>query len=61
MDASVPKMGVRMAPDEARHFVDQLNASVLRRWDERVSQGLFMKRLTEGTLPLSAIKLFFRN
>ena len=61
MSSAMPKMGVRMTPEEAENFVDQLNAKVLRRWDERVSQGDFMKRLVEGTLPLSAIKLFFRN
>jgi len=61
MDAVVPKMGVRMTPEEAINFVNQLNTQVLRRWDERVSQGAFMKRLTEGSLPLSAIQTFFRN
>ena len=61
MDTNMPKMGVKMTPEEAKHFVDQLNAKVLRRWDERVSQGVFMTRLVEGTLPLSAIKGFFRN
>ncbi len=61
MDTSMPRMGVRMAPDEAKNFVDQLNTKVLRRWEERVSQELFMKRLVEGSLPLSAIKVFFRN
>jgi len=50
-----------MAPEEAKRFVEQLNAKVLRRWDEKVSQGAFMKRLVEGTVPLAAIKLFFRN
>jgi pyrroloquinoline quinone (PQQ) biosynthesis protein C len=57
----MPRMGVKMAPEEAKNFVDQLNAKVLRRWDERVSQQAFMKKLVEGTLPLSAIKTFFRN
>jgi len=61
MNTNVPRMGVRMAPDEAKNFVDQLNAKVLRRWEERVNQQLFMKRLVEGSLPLSAIKVFFRN
>ena len=50
-----------MTPEEARNFVNQLNAKVLHRWDERVSQGAFMKRLTGGSLPLSAIQTFFRN
>ncbi len=61
MNTGMPRMGVGMVPDEAKRFVDQLNAKVLGRWEERVSQGIFMKRLVDGTLPLSAIKLFFRN
>ena len=61
MNADAPRLGVGMTPEEAENFVDQLNGRVLSRWDERVSQGLFMKRLVEGTLPLSAIKVFFRN
>jgi pyrroloquinoline quinone (PQQ) biosynthesis protein C len=61
MDTGVPRMGVRMTPEEAKRFVEELNAKVLNRWDEKVSQGAFMKRLTEGKLPLSAIKIFFRN
>jgi pyrroloquinoline quinone (PQQ) biosynthesis protein C len=61
MSTSAPRIGVKMAPEEAKNFVDQLNAKVLRRWDERVSQQAFMKKLVEGTLPLSAIKIFFRN
>lgn len=61
MNADAPRLGVRMTPEEAKNFVDQLNGRVLSRWDERVSQGLFMKRLVEGTLPLSAVKVFFRN
>ena len=59
MDAGAPRLGVGMTPEEARNFVNQLNAKVLHRWDERVSQGAFMKRLTGGSLPLSAIQTFF--
>lgn len=61
MSTDMPRIGVRMTSEEAKNFVDQLNAKVLRRWDERVSQGAFMKQLVEGTLPLGAIKTFFRN
>lgn len=61
MSTSAPRLGVKMAPEEAKNFVDQLNAKVLRRWDERVSQGAFMTKLVEGTLPLPAIKTFFRS
>lgn len=61
MSTDMPRIGVRMTSEEAKNFVDQLNAKVLRRWDERVSQGEFMKQLVEGTLPLGAVKTFFRN
>lgn len=61
MSTDMPRMGVRMTSEEAKNFVDQLNAKVLRRWEERVSQGAFMKQLVEGTLPLGAVKTFFRN
>ena len=61
MNTNMPRIGVRMTSEEAKNFVDQLNAKVLRRWEERVSQGAFMKQLVEGTLPLGAVKTFFRN
>ena len=61
MNTDMPRMGVRMTSEEAKNFVDQLNAKVLGRWDERVSHGAFMKQLVEGTLPLGAMKTFFRN
>ena len=57
----MPAIGVKMTPDEAKSFVGQLNSKVLRRWEERVNQGEFMKRLTDGSLPLAVIKTFFRN
>jgi hypothetical protein len=56
-----PKLGVKMGPDEAKAFVQELNQRVIQRWNERVTDGLFMRPFLEGTLPLSAVKLFFRN
>lgn len=56
-----PKLGVKMNPEEAKAFVQELNQRVLQRWNERVTDGPFMRPFLEGTLPLSAIKLFFRN
>jgi hypothetical protein len=63
MNAShvTPKLGVKMSPDEAKAFVHELNQRVLQRWNERVTKGPFMGPFLRGTLPLSAIKLFFRN
>ncbi len=61
MSTAAPRMGVKMTPGEAESFVEELNAKVLRRWEEKVSRQPFMKRLVDGTLPLSAVKVFFRN
>ncbi|NIM21937.1 MAG: hypothetical protein GTN64_05900, partial [Candidatus Latescibacteria bacterium] len=61
MASLTPKLGVPMGAAEAKTFVDGLNEEVLCRWDERVTQGAFMRQLSEGKLPLSAIRLFFRN
>jgi pyrroloquinoline quinone (PQQ) biosynthesis protein C len=61
MHTTAPKLGVKMSSEEAKAYVDELNAKVLRRWDERVTQAPFMTSLREGTLPLSAIRIFFKN
>lgn len=61
MSTAAPRMGVKMTAREAERFVDALNTRVLSRWEEKVSREPFMKRLVEGTLPLPAIKIFFRN
>jgi len=56
-----PKLGVKMSSTEAKAFIDGLNKKVIQRWDERVTQGQFMSRFVRAELPLSAIKLFFKN
>jgi pyrroloquinoline quinone (PQQ) biosynthesis protein C len=61
MSSVTPKLGVKMSADEAKAYVDGVNNKVLQRWDERVTQGPFMTPFLEGRLPLSAIKLFFKN
>ncbi|HEU4340388.1 MAG TPA: hypothetical protein VFU31_02340, partial [Candidatus Binatia bacterium] len=61
MEAATPKLGVKMSSEQAKEYVTELNAKVLRRWDERVTRGPFMSRFLSGKLPLPAIKLFFRN
>ncbi|MBI4523321.1 MAG: iron-containing redox enzyme family protein [Deltaproteobacteria bacterium] len=61
MEPKAPKIGTKMSGDEAKAFIDELNAKVLQRWEERVTRGAFVARLVDGKLPLSAIKLFFRN
>ena len=61
MSSATPKLGVKMTPDEAKAFVTAMNRKVIQRWDERVTKGPFMSRFLEGQLPISAIKLFFKN
>jgi pyrroloquinoline quinone (PQQ) biosynthesis protein C len=61
MSVARPELGVRMSPTEAKAFVDGLNKRVIQRWDERITDGQFMSRFVLGELPLSAIKLFFKN
>jgi pyrroloquinoline quinone (PQQ) biosynthesis protein C len=61
MTSAMPKLGVKMSPDEAKIFVDGLNMKVLQRWEERVTRGSFMSQFIDGKLPLSAVRLFFKN
>ena len=61
MTQMIPKLGVKMSAKEAEAYIDELNKKVLQRWQERVTQGPFMSRFLEGTLPMSAIRLFFKN
>ena len=61
MSTVAPKLGVKMTPEEAKSFVDSLKGKVIQRWDERVTRGPFMRPFLEGKLPISAVKLFFRN
>jgi pyrroloquinoline quinone (PQQ) biosynthesis protein C len=61
MSNITPKLGVKMSSDDAKAFVDGLNQKVIQRWEERVTKGQFMSRFVRGDLPLSAIKLFFKN
>src|ERR1043166_9309753 len=61
MNSAAPALGVKMTTDEAKGFVDALNTKVLQRWEERVTNGPFMRQFLDGRLPLSTVKLFFRN
>jgi len=61
MSGDGPKLGVKMSADEAKSFVDAINQKVIRRWDERVTQGPFMRPFIEGRLPVPALRLFFKN
>ena len=61
MSPPTPKLGIKMSPDDAKAFVHTMNQKVVQRWQERVTQGPFMSRFIEGQLPMSAVKLFFKN
>jgi pyrroloquinoline quinone (PQQ) biosynthesis protein C len=57
----IPALGVKMSSADAKSYIDSVNRKVVQRWKERVTQGPFMSKFLEGTLPMSAIKLFFKN
>src|SRR5499427_1569503 len=61
MSPITPKLGVKMRSDDAKAYIDALNQKVIQRWQERVTRGPFMSKFLEGSLPRSAIKLFFKN
>jgi len=61
MEIKTPKLAVKMSPEESKAYLDAVNAKVIKRWGERVTQGPFMKALMQGSLPLPVIRLFFKN
>ncbi len=60
---SAPKLelGKKMDREEAKALVDDLYRKTLARWDDRVNAGPFMEELRRGTLPMDAIRLFWKN
>ena len=50
-----------MNDQDAKTRVDEHYKKVAKRWQERVTDGPFMKQLRSGKLPEKALKLFFRN
>ena len=56
-----PKLGVKMSAADAKAYIDAVNQKVVQRWRERVTDGRFMKSFLDGTLPMPAIRLFFKN
>src|SRR5258705_10998196 len=61
MNQIVPKLGVKMSAADAKAYIDTINEKVIQRWQVRVTHGPFMSKFLEGTLPISAVKLFFKN
>ena len=46
---------------EAKRQVDEHYKKVAKRWQERVTDGSFMRQLKAGTLPQKVLKIFFKN
>src|SRR5438445_10991853 len=61
MSNVTPQHGFKMSSDDAKAYIDEINKKVIQRWKERVTQGPFMSKFLEGTMPMAAIKLFFKN
>lgn len=53
--------GKPMSKEEADRYIEALYQKMHERWKVKVTQGLFMKRLQEGSLPIEAIRLYYRN
>ena len=50
-----------MSQQEAKRIVDELYRKMHERWKEKVTQSRFMRRLQEGSLPMDALRLYYRN
>jgi pyrroloquinoline quinone (PQQ) biosynthesis protein C len=54
-------MNVQFDRAEAKSYVDEIYRKVAKRWQERVTNAEFMKRLTAGTLSKKTLRIFFKN
>ena len=61
MSQLLPQLGVKMSSEDAKDYINSVNQKVIQRWKERVTNGPFRSQFLEGKLPMSAIKLFFKN
>ena len=48
-----PRPGEKMAPEEAKRYVDYLYDRMYEHWKVKVQQGPFMSRLREGKDPVA--------
>lgn len=53
--------GKKLSAEEAKAFVDDLYRRVGERWEKKVMRSEFMVRLGKGELPMSTIRIFFKN
>jgi len=54
-------MNIKLDRAEAKAYVDEIYRKVAKRWQERVTDAEFMKRLASGTLSKKALSMFFKN
>ena len=47
--------------EEAKKIVDGLYEKMHARWKEKVTESPFMRKLQEGSLPMEALRLYYRN
>lgn len=59
----VPELhpGVKMAPEEAKAYVDHLYSDMYEHWKTKIPGSPFMTQLSEGKLPMPVIRQFFKN
>ena len=55
------RSGVRMAPEEAKAYVDHLYTHMYEHWKTKIPESPFMTQLSEGKLPMPVIRQFFKN
>jgi pyrroloquinoline quinone (PQQ) biosynthesis protein C len=56
-----PQAGEKLSAEEAKAYVDYLYSKLDQAWHERIHKGPFMTQLRDGSLPLPAIRQFFKN
>ena len=56
-----PLPGEKIAPEEAKRYVDYLYARMYEHWKVKIQAGAFMTQLREGKLPMPVIRQFFKN
>ena len=54
-------MSDKMSSGDAKAYVDEHYRKVAQRWKVRVTDAPFMTQVRSGTLPRTALKLFFQN
>ena len=56
-----PRPGEKMAPEEAKRYVDYLYERMYGHWKVKIQASPFMIQLRGGKLPMAVIRQFFKN